>query len=109
MPYSIKLNRYARRDLEDIYRYVALSGIPGKALETIQEIEASVRSLAVNPQRGEYPKELLEMGIRDYHEISSLFYRIIYRIRSRSKNVLVDMIIDKNRDLLKLLKHRLTP
>ena len=36
-------------------------------------------SLADSPHRGSYPKELLDLGIREYREVFFKPYRLIYR------------------------------
>jgi toxin ParE1/3/4 len=57
------------------------------------------------PKRGAYPKELLAIGIREYHEIFFKPYRIIYRVMD--KNVYVLLIVDDRRDMQALLQRRL--
>ena len=43
-------------------------------------IESAFQVLSENPQRGRYPKELLDIGIREYREVFFKPYRIIYRV-----------------------------
>ena len=45
-----------------------------------EQIEKAFQSLSEHPQRGNYPKELLDLGIREYREIFFKPYRIIYRV-----------------------------
>ena len=57
------------------------------------------------PQRGNYPKELLDIGIREYREVFFKPYRIIYRVVEN--NVYVLMMADGRRDMQTLLQRRL--
>ena len=50
-------------------------------------------------------KELLALGIREYHEIFFKPYRIIYRVID--KNVHILLIADGRRDMQTLLQRRL--
>ena len=57
------------------------------------------------PDRGNYPQELLALGIREYREIFFKPYRIIYRIMG--KIIYVMLIADGRRDMQSLLERRL--
>ncbi len=105
MPLSVKLTDDAVRDLEEIYDYIDLHDVPGKADYVLEQIEKSFLDLSEFPERGAWPKELLAMGIREYREIFFKPYRIIYRVIGKSVYVLV--IADGRRDMLSLLQRRL--
>ena len=62
-------------------------------------------SLSEFPERGVYPKELLELGIRDYREIFFKPYRVIYRVTDDVVHVL--LIAEGRRDMQTLLQRRL--
>ena len=62
-------------------------------------------NLSEQPQRGSYPKELLEIGVREYREVFFKPYRIIYRVAEN--NVYVLVIADGRRDMRMLLERRL--
>ena len=62
-------------------------------------------SLADSPHRGSCPKELLDLGIRDYREVFFKPYRIIYR--EIEDDVYVLVIADGRRDMRALLERRL--
>ena len=62
-------------------------------------------SLSEHPQRGSYPKELLDIGIREFREVFFKPYRIIYRMTESDVYVLV--IADGRRDMRALLERRL--
>ena len=57
------------------------------------------------PERGNYPRELLDLGIKDFRQVFFKPYRLIYRVMGRDVVVLV--IADGRRDLQSLLARRL--
>jgi len=105
MSLSVKLTDDAARDLDEIYEYIDLHDVPGKADYVLEQIEKTFLDLSEFPERGAYPKELLALGIREYREIFFKPYRIIYRVLGNSVYVLV--IADGRRDMLSLLQRRL--
>ena len=66
---------------------------------------AGILSLSELPRSGSYPRELLDLGIREYREVLSHPYRIIYRVLH--ERVYVLMIADGRRDMQSLLQRRL--
>ncbi|SPJ15278.1 Plasmid stabilization system protein [Syntrophobacter sp. SbD2] len=105
MPFQVFLTDDAARDLEDLYDYIELHDVPGKADHVLEQIEKGFPSLSENPQRGAYPKELLAIGLQEYREIFFKPYRIIYRVMA--ENVYVLVIADGRRDMQSLLLRRL--
>jgi toxin ParE1/3/4 len=105
MSFQVFLTDDAARDLEDLYDYIALHDVPGKADYVLNQIEKAFCSLSENPGRGAYPKELLSIGLREYREIFFKPYRIVYRIIA--ENVYVMVIADGRRDMQTLLQRRL--
>lgn len=105
MPYAVLLTEDAEEDLIDIYEYVAERDLPGKAEHVLGRIERVLEDLSRTPERGAYPKELLALGIREYHEVLFKPYRIIYRTVGKTVYVLV--IVDGRRDMQTLLQRRL--
>ena len=71
----------------------------------LDRIEKTLANLSEHPRRGSYPKELLNIGIREYREIFFKPYRIIYRVVE--DNVYVMAIADGCRDMRALLERRL--
>jgi len=71
----------------------------------LNQIDRALQSLSEHPRRGNYPKELLELGIREYRELFFRPYRIIYRVIE--SNVYVLVIADGRRDMQSLLQRRL--
>ena len=105
MPFAVLLTADAARDLEDLYRYIAVHDAPVKADHVLTNIENVFGSLSESPERGIYPKELLAPGIRDYREIFFKPYRVIYRVAGDVVHVL--LIADGRRDMQALLQRRL--
>lgn len=105
MSFQVFLTEDATRDLEDLYDYIELHDVPGKADYVLDQIEKAFSSLSENPERGAYPKELLAIGLREYREIFFKPYRIIYRVMAESVYVMV--IADGGRDMQALLQRRL--
>lgn len=102
---AVLLTESAVGDLTDIYRYVAGHDGIARAAHVLDNIEKAFAGLALFPERGAYPKELLALGIREYREVFFKPYRIIYRVRK--KTVYILLIADGRRDMQTLLQQRL--
>lgn len=105
MSCQVFLTDAAAHDLEDVYDYIALHDVPGKADYVLSQIEKAFFSLSENPERGVHPKELLALGLREYRGNFFKPYRIIYRIMTDNAYVMV--IADGRRDMQALLQRRL--
>jgi toxin ParE1/3/4 len=105
MSWAVLLTDDAGRDLEDLCDYIKVHDGPGQADHALEQLEKAFNSLAENPHRGAYPKELLSIGVREYREIFFKSYRIIYRVMDH--NVYVLLIADGRRDMQTLLQRRL--
>ena len=105
MSFLVQLTKDAARDLEEIGDYIDWHDAPGRADHVLEQIEKAFHSLSEHPQRGTSPKELLDIGIREYREIFFKPYRIIYRVMG--DNVYVLVIADGRRDMQALLQRRL--
>ena len=103
--YTVLLTQDAMDDLEAICDYIYVHDSPDKADYVINQIEKTFGRLTLFPERGGYPQELLEVGIREYREVFFKPYRIVYRIQNRK--VYVMMIVDGRRDLQALLLRRM--
>jgi toxin ParE1/3/4 len=64
-----------------------------------------IESLSSFPERGSFPKELLELGIREYRQTFFKPYRVTYRIIGQI--VYVQLIVDGRRDMVSLLARRM--
>ena len=105
MSFLVQLTDDAVRDLEEVCDYIDRHDSPGRADHVLEQIEKAFASLSEHPQRGSYPKELLDIGIREYREVFFKPYRIIYRVAE--DNVYVLVIADGRRDMRALLERRL--
>jgi len=105
MRFDVWLTEDAVSDLNGIYEYISRHDSPGKAEHVLVEIEEAFGGLSEFPQRGGFPKELLELGIREFREIFFKPYRIIYKVVERK--VYVFLIVDGRRDMQALLQRRL--
>ena len=105
MAFLVQLTDDATRDLEEICDYIDRHDVPGRADYVLEQIEKAFSSLSEYPERGNYPTELLDIGIREYREIFSRPYRIVYRVMEN--NVYVLLIADERRDMQTLLQRRL--
>ena len=92
-------------ELEEIHDYIARHDSISRANHVLELIERVFASLADSPHRGSYPKELLDLGIREYREVFFKPYRIIYREIEDDAYVLV--IADGRREMRALLERRL--
>ena len=105
MPFQVQLTHDAARDLEEISNYIDRHDSPARADYVLQRIERAFQGLSEYPHRGSYPRELLNIGIREYREVLFKPYRIIYRVIDDTVYVL--LIADGRRDMQTLLQRRL--
>jgi toxin ParE1/3/4 len=105
MAFRVLLTGDAARDLEEIYDYIAGHDSPAAADHVLDQIEEVVRGLSRFPNRGNFPNELLALGIRDYRETLFKPYRVIYRVIGA--RVYVYLVADGRRDMQTLLARRL--
>ncbi|KAA1183199.1 type II toxin-antitoxin system RelE/ParE family toxin [Photorhabdus heterorhabditis] len=105
MPYHIALTKNAEADLEDIYDYIVENDSSEKADYVLDQLLKTADSLANFPEKGNYPKELQELGIRDFRQTFFKPYRVIYQITDQQ--VVIFVIADGRRDMQTLLTHRL--
>ena len=105
MSSRVFLTDSAARDLEDLYDYIELHYVPGKADHVLEQIEKGFIGLSENPQGGVCPKELMAIGLKEYREIFFKPYYIIYRVMA--ENVYAFVIAYGRRDMQALLQRRL--
>jgi toxin ParE1/3/4 len=103
--YQVLLTGGAEQDLESIHDYIVEHDSIFSANYVLDEVMKIAESLAKFPERGSYPKELLDVGIIEYRQIAFKPYRLIYRVVN--KDVVVYVIVDERRDLQSLLERRL--
>src|SRR3990167_3796615 len=105
MRYEVILTEDADFDLEEIYDYIALHDAPAKAAYILDGMEGVIESLSLFPERGSYPKELLDLGICEYRQTFFKPYRVIYRVIGSV--VYVQLVTDGRREMTSLLAKRL--
>lgn len=103
--YSVLLTKGAEQDLEAIYDYIAEFDDSAHADHVLDRLMATAEQLAIMPERGSYPRELVDLGIKDYRQVFFKPYRLIYRVMAR--DVVVFVIADGRRDMQSLLTRRL--
>lgn len=103
--YEVLLSGGAERDLESIRDYIAEFDSVASANHVLDRLLKVTETLAIFPERGSYPRELIALGIRDYRQTSFKPYRIVYRVLEHK--VYIHLIADARRDLQSLLARRL--
>lgn len=103
--YKVLLTEGAEQDLEDIYDYIAEFDAPAHADRVLDQLMVAAEKLAVMPERGSHPKELLALGIKEYRQVFFKPWRLIYRVMDTK--VVVFVIADGRRDMQSLLTRRL--
>jgi toxin ParE1/3/4 len=106
MTHLVRITRAARRDLEELYDWIAEHDSPGNAEYVLDQLGGVVKNLMSLLHRGAHPREL-PAGMKE--EIRQVFfkpYRVIYEITG--EEVIIHLIADGRRDLQSLLLRRLT-
>ena len=103
--HEVLLTAGAEQDIAAIHEYVATFDSPAKADALLDQLIHAAESLAHFPERGNYPKELIALGIREYRQTSFGPYRVIYRIVEN--RVFIHLIVDGRRNMQALLARRL--
>jgi toxin ParE1/3/4 len=103
--YRVLLTEGAEQDLEEIYDFVAEFDDPASADHLLDRLITTAERLAHMPERGSYPRELVDLGIKEYRQVFFKPYRLIYRVMGR--DVVVFVIADGRRDMQALLARRL--
>jgi toxin ParE1/3/4 len=103
--YAVLLTEGAARDIEGIHRYISDTDRPEIAETVLDQLLHVVNSLSRFPERGTFPRELIELGIKEYRQVLSKPYRVIYRIMGNQ--VFIYLIVDGRRDMQSALASRL--
>ena len=103
--YEVLLTHGAEQDLESIYDYVAEFDSVANANRVLDRLTEVVEGLARFPERGNYPKELAALGIKDYRQTAFKPYRVVYRVLDGK--VVIYLIVDGRRDMQSVLTRRL--
>lgn len=104
-PYEVLLSMEVDADLIDLFEYIAKKDSVENAFHVLDKLEALIRSLAQQPERGHYPPELFEHGIKNFREVFFKPYRVIYEVIG--SKVVVLGCFDGRRDMQAVLERRL--
>jgi toxin ParE1/3/4 len=104
-PYRVLLTQGAEQDLEAIHDHIAEVDDPANADRVLDRLMATAEKLSALPERGSYPRELLDLGIKEYRQVFFKPYRLIYRVVAR--DVIVFVVADGRREMQSLLARRL--
>lgn len=103
--FAVLLTQGAERDLETIYDYISDFDSVTNANYVLDQLMKVVESLSTFPERGNYPKELVALGIKEYRQTAFNPYRVIYRVSGRQ--VIIYLIADGRHDMQSVLARRL--
>lgn len=103
--FEVLLTHGAERDLEAIHDYISEFDCVANANYVLDGLMDAAKRLAMFPERGSYPKELVGLGIKEYRQTFFKPYRVIYRVTSRQ--VIIYLIVDGRRDMQSVLGRRL--
>jgi toxin ParE1/3/4 len=103
--YEVLLTEEVDADLIDLFQYIVRKDSVVNAHHVLAELETVILSLKQQPERGHYPPELLEHGIRNFREVFFKPYRVIYEVMGN--RVVVLGCFDGRRDMQSLLERRL--
>ena len=103
--YRVRLASGAEQDLASIVAYVARTDSAKSAERLLEKLLAAIASLGNSPERGSFPAELLALGSREYRQILSRPYRLVYKVVA--SEVVLYIVADSRRDFQALLARRL--
>ena len=103
--YQVRLTEELEADLIDQFEYIARKDSVVNAFHVLDELDNLILSLEHHPERGHYPPELYEYGVKDYREVFFKPYRVIYQVIGN--HVVVLGCFDGRRDMQLLLERRL--
>lgn len=75
------------------------------AEQMLRKLQRELQALALEPERGSFPRELQAVGNRDFRQVQLRPYRLVYRVFGC--DVFVVVIADGRRDIQTLLQRRL--
>lgn len=102
--FDIIITNDAEDDLEHIYEFLIEHADPQFANQTLDELERAIKTLDTFPNRGSYPKELVDLGIVEFRQLIYQRYRVIYRVIGQL--VSIQLIADGRQDMQTLLTRR---
>lgn len=103
--FEVLLIEAVERDLEAIHDCISEFDSVANANPVLDALMDVVESLSKFPERGSFPKELADLGIKEYRQTFFKPYRVIYRVTGRQ--VIIYLIVDCRRDMQSVLVRRL--
>lgn len=103
--FEVLLTEGAEQDLEAIHDYISEFDCVANANYVLDELMEAVENLSKFPERGNYPKELVGLGIKEYRQTFFKPYRVIHRVTG--SQVIIYLIADGRRDMQSVLARRL--
>lgn len=103
--FEVLLTEGAEQDLEALHDHIAEFDCVASADRVLDQLTEAVARLSRSPERGNYPKELVALGIKEYRQTSFKPYRVIYRIDGQ--RVIIHLIADGRRNMQSVLARRL--
>ncbi len=103
--YKVLIDPEAKRDLKEIFLYIALNDSISSANKLLVSLEKTLYKLEKFPERGHIPQELRQTGIKKYLEILRRPYRIFYEIDKSL--VYIHCALDGRRNVQEILSERL--
>ena len=104
--YSVSISDNADEDLRTIANHVLRERSRDEAIALIDAIRGKIDTLEQFPNRGAVPEEVRAMGVSDFRQLFTGPYRIFYYVEKQ--RVTITMIADGRRDIVALLRERLT-
>ena len=105
MKYKVFIDPQAKKDLNEIFIYVALNDCLEAAIKLLDRLEKTCLKLEKYPKRGHIPEELRSTGIKKYLEIHYKPYRVIYEIDNDL--IYIHSVLDGRRNIQEILKARI--
>jgi len=105
MNYPVRITEAARRDLKEIYDWIAEHDSLSRAEYVLDRITEVVESVAKLPDRGSKPPELPYGMNAGYRQVFFKPYRMVYQVRQ--SEVIIYLIADGRRNLQAVLLRRL--
>ena len=102
--YRVRWAQVAQADLQRILDFIAATS-PLNAVKVLDRVESLAATLEHFPHRGRVVPELARTGMRDWREVVSPPWRLVYRIDGMT--VVVVALVDGRRHLDDLLFERM--
>ena len=103
--FYVRLTDEVEYDLIDLFEYIARKDSVDNAWYVLEQLDTLILSLDQRPERGHYPPELVERGVKNYREVHFKPYRVIYEVIGN--HVVILGCFDGRRDMQLLLERRL--